>query len=269
MLRADGILNGMGALRKGMALTVRVENRNTMEFFGIGAPELMVILVIAIVMFGPDKIPTMAAQVGKTIRDFRRYTSELTKEFDAATGDLRQEFQNIAGDLRGELEATQADLRSQLDLTDVFKMDDAKATVAASGAATGGSVAALETATAADGATTALAEPSQPETITVTTPYADALAAQSATETPTVVAPVASAATKTDPFADLVALVVEPPTTELAMINGTDSVPDGAAGLAPALAVAELSTPAIATNGHRKVVGGSVAGSTYRRRKSS
>src|SRR5487761_618155 len=102
-----------------------------MEFFGIGAPELMVILIIAIVMFGPDKIPGMAAQVGKTIRDFRRYTSELTKEFDAATGDLRQEFQNIAGDLRGELEATQADLRSQLDLTDAFKMDSPREAVAA------------------------------------------------------------------------------------------------------------------------------------------
>ena len=100
-----------------------------MEFFGIGAPELMVILVIAIVLFGPDKIPTMAAQVGKTIRDFRRYTSELTKEFDAATGDLRQEFQTIAGDLKGELAATQADLRSQLDLTDYFKVDAPKETV--------------------------------------------------------------------------------------------------------------------------------------------
>src|SRR3954452_8235082 len=106
-----------------------------MELFGVGAPELMVILVIAIVLFGPDKIPTMAAQVGKTIREFRKYTSDLTKEFDAATGDLRQEFQTIAGDLRGELEATQADLRNQLDLTDVFKPDAPKEPVIASFAA--------------------------------------------------------------------------------------------------------------------------------------
>jgi len=240
-----------------------------MEFFGIGAPELMVILVIAIVMFGPDKIPTMAAQVGKTIRDFRRYTSELTKEFDAATGDLRQEFQNIAGDLRGELEATQADLRSQLDLTDVFKMDDAKATIAASFGAASTPVAVLETAAADVGAVAPLTEPSPPETITVTTPYADALAAQATSATSPTVAPVATAATKADPFADLVTLVVEPPVTEPATISGTDSTPESVGELASALGVAELSAPAVATNGHRKVVGGSVVGSTYRRRKSS
>ncbi len=241
-----------------------------MELFGIGAPELMVILVIAIVMFGPDKIPTMAAQVGKTIRDFRRYTSDLTKEFDAATGDLRQEFQNIAGDLRGELEATQADLRSQLDLTDVFKMDDAKVPVAAAVAATNApAVAAFETVRTTDDAADALAEPAPPETITVTTPYADALAAQSADVTPTVALPLASAATKADPFADLVALVVERPATEPATIGALAPVSDTVAELAPALGVSELDTSAVATNGHRKVVGGSVAGSTYRRRKSA
>ncbi|HEY8292748.1 MAG TPA: twin-arginine translocase TatA/TatE family subunit [Thermomicrobiales bacterium] len=227
-----------------------------MEFFGIGAPELMVILVIAIVMFGPDKIPTMAAQVGKTIRDFRRYTSELTKEFDAATGDLRQEFQNIAGDLRGELEATQADLRSQLDLTDAFKMDTPKAAVAAGvTAASEPGLAALESATATEAAT-AVMEPAPPETITVTTPYADALAAQetagAATATPTV-------ATKADPFADLVTLVVAAPAAEPETVIAAAPEPNSIAAV----------SSTTATNGHRKVVGGSVTGSKYSRRKSA
>src|SRR5947209_6055735 len=134
-----------------------------MEFFGIGAPEFMVVLVIAILLFGPDKIPSMAAQVGKTIREFRRYTSDLTKEFDAATGDLRSEFTNIAGDLRGELEATRADLRSQLDLTDVFK-DTPKEVVSASVAATSEA----ETQALPGGGTASLATESVPtETITV------------------------------------------------------------------------------------------------------
>ncbi|MCA1666059.1 MAG: twin-arginine translocase TatA/TatE family subunit [Thermomicrobia bacterium] len=218
-----------------------------MEFFGIGAPELMVILVIAIVMFGPDKIPSMAAQVGKTIRDFRRYTSELTKEFDAATGDLRQEFQNIAGDLRGELEATQADLRSQLDLTDVFKMDTPAETVPAMTGSIGESaLAALGTETA-----TAVAEPpqSQPETIIVTTPYADALAAPATVGAPTV----AAVATKANPFADLLTLAVGTAATTAAAAPLPDST----------------ETITAVTNGHRKVIGGSVCGSKYRRRKSA
>jgi len=226
-----------------------------MEFFGIGAPELMVILIIAIVMFGPDKIPTMAAQVGRTIRDFRRYTSELTKEFDDATGDLRKEFHNIAGDLRGELEATQADLRSQLDLTDVFK-ETPTATVAAAVGSTD------EPALAANGVATAVAEPALPETITVTTPYADTLAAQTTVEAPAVATSPVAVATKADPFADLVTLVVGTPATE------PETITDAASLSAVAPLSAPSSTTASATNGHRKVIGGSVSGSKYRRKSS-
>lgn len=221
-----------------------------MEFFGIGAPELMVILIIAIVMFGPDKIPTMAAQVGRTIRDFRRYTSELTKEFDAATGDLRQEFQNIAGDLRGELEATQADLRSQLDLTDAFKMDAPKGTVASGVETTSEPLLTAQEPSATGVTATAT------ETITVATPYAEALAAREAAGTPAV-ATSAARATKADPFADLITLVAGAPTAAPAMSVET----------APMHAVSER--PAITSNGHRKVIGGSVSGSKYLRRKSA
>jgi sec-independent protein translocase protein TatB len=91
-----------------------------MEIFGFSAAKILLILTIAVVLFGPDKVPEMAAQVGRLIRDFRRYTQEMTREFNEATGGLRDEFTTIAQDLRGELEETQKDLRRQLDLTDIF-----------------------------------------------------------------------------------------------------------------------------------------------------
>jgi TatA/E family protein of Tat protein translocase len=244
-----------------------------MEFFGIGAPELMVILVIAIVLFGPDKIPTMAAQVGKTIREFRRYTSELTKEFDAATGDLRQEFQTIAGDLKGELAATQADLRSQLDLTDYFKVDAPKETVpAAVGAAVATAAPEALAATPNGTESVAVSEPAPAETITVTTPYADALAASASTATveatPTdAPAAVTAVATKADPFADLATLVVSQPNTDPVTVVAAEPAPTVAAE--PETMVVEPDeAPAIHTNGKAKVIGGSVAGSKYSRRKS-
>jgi sec-independent protein translocase protein TatA len=40
--------------------------------FGIGAPELIVILVIALVIFGPGKLPEIGAALGKGIRDFKK-----------------------------------------------------------------------------------------------------------------------------------------------------------------------------------------------------
>lgn len=44
--------------------------------FGLGMPELVLILVIALVVFGPSKLPELGSSVGKAIREFRRGTQE-------------------------------------------------------------------------------------------------------------------------------------------------------------------------------------------------
>jgi sec-independent protein translocase protein TatA len=40
--------------------------------FGLGVPELMVILVIALIIFGPSKLPQIGSGLGKAIRDFKK-----------------------------------------------------------------------------------------------------------------------------------------------------------------------------------------------------
>jgi sec-independent protein translocase protein TatA len=40
--------------------------------FGIGAPELIVILVVALLIFGPGKLPEIGGALGRGIRDFRK-----------------------------------------------------------------------------------------------------------------------------------------------------------------------------------------------------
>jgi sec-independent protein translocase protein TatA len=40
--------------------------------FGLGAPELIVILVVALLVFGPGKLPEIGAALGKGIKDFRK-----------------------------------------------------------------------------------------------------------------------------------------------------------------------------------------------------
>jgi sec-independent protein translocase protein TatA len=40
--------------------------------FGLGLQELMVILVIALVIFGPTKLPQIGSALGKAIRDFKK-----------------------------------------------------------------------------------------------------------------------------------------------------------------------------------------------------
>ena len=50
--------------------------------FGIGMPELLVILVIAIIFIGPSKLPDVARALGRGMREFRRATDDLKNSID-------------------------------------------------------------------------------------------------------------------------------------------------------------------------------------------
>ena len=49
--------------------------------FGIGAQEIVIILIVALIIVGPQRLPEVAGQVAKAIRDFRRMSDDLTGEF--------------------------------------------------------------------------------------------------------------------------------------------------------------------------------------------
>ena len=53
--------------------------------FGLGIQELLIILVIALVIFGPSKLPQIGAGLGKAIRDFKKgvSSSEDSEEAEA------------------------------------------------------------------------------------------------------------------------------------------------------------------------------------------
>ncbi|MFP6664958.1 MAG: twin-arginine translocase TatA/TatE family subunit [Deltaproteobacteria bacterium] len=52
--------------------------------FGIGMPELAVIIVVALVVLGPKRLPEVARSLGKGLAEFRRLTGDVNKELDAA-----------------------------------------------------------------------------------------------------------------------------------------------------------------------------------------
>lgn len=69
--------------------------------FGLGLPEVAVILIIALIIFGPSKIPEVARALGKGIREFRNISLNLEKtvkeEFDEIVKDGQPEEKSKEG----------------------------------------------------------------------------------------------------------------------------------------------------------------------------
>lgn len=59
--------------------------------FGIGVPELLVILVVALIVLGPKRLPEVAKGLGKALAEFRRATSDLSEELSNAQIMLEEE----------------------------------------------------------------------------------------------------------------------------------------------------------------------------------
>jgi len=51
--------------------------------FGLGLPEIGMILVIALVIFGPKKLPEIGQAIGKTIKEFKGSMREISEGTDA------------------------------------------------------------------------------------------------------------------------------------------------------------------------------------------
>ena len=58
--------------------------------FNIGLPELLIILAIALIVFGPNKLPELAKAFGRAMREFRKATEEVKESFVAETKDLEE-----------------------------------------------------------------------------------------------------------------------------------------------------------------------------------
>ncbi len=62
--------------------------------FGIGLPELIIIMVIALIIIGPSKLPDLARALGKGMAEFKKATQEIKDSLD-----VDQDFQDIRNDL--------------------------------------------------------------------------------------------------------------------------------------------------------------------------
>ena len=60
--------------------------------FGIGIPEFLVILVIALIFVGPERLPEVAKMFSKIFADFRKATDDVSEELRNARQMLEEEI---------------------------------------------------------------------------------------------------------------------------------------------------------------------------------
>jgi TatA/E family protein of Tat protein translocase len=81
--------------------------------FNIGIEELMIILVVALLVLGPKRLPEIATGLGKAIRDFKKATRDLQTQLDADET-IAKPLQEVRAALRYEPAAAAASAAAAL-----------------------------------------------------------------------------------------------------------------------------------------------------------
>jgi TatA/E family protein of Tat protein translocase len=76
--------------------------------FGIGMPEMLLILAIALIVIGPKKLPDLAKSLGRAMREFKRATSDFKETLagDEDFSDVKQAFDDIGTDIKDTVDFT-------------------------------------------------------------------------------------------------------------------------------------------------------------------
>lgn len=74
--------------------------------FGIGMPELIVIMVIALIVIGPSKLPDLARALGRGIAEFRKATQEIKEslEIDEELKEVKEDLVDSISGLKETIE---------------------------------------------------------------------------------------------------------------------------------------------------------------------
>ena len=61
-----------------------------MDFFGIGAPELLLILLVFFIFLGPSKLPEIAGMMGKAMRKIKQASAEMNKNLQEMSDEIKE-----------------------------------------------------------------------------------------------------------------------------------------------------------------------------------
>ncbi len=93
--------------------------------FGIGMPEMLLILAIALIVIGPKKLPDLAKSLGRAFAEFKRATSELKESFeiDSELKDIKTTFNDMSNEIKEAIDVDGEFNRATFESKESFEID--------------------------------------------------------------------------------------------------------------------------------------------------
>ncbi len=83
--------------------------------FGLGGMEVLIILVIAFMLFGPKELPEMGKQLGKAIKGFKETTDDLRQSVEPEINMITQELKSVEQDLTSSMKEAEEQIKGATD----------------------------------------------------------------------------------------------------------------------------------------------------------
>jgi sec-independent protein translocase protein TatB len=86
-----------------------------MNFFGIGPLEAALVVVVAVIVLGPERIPEVAVQIAKAVKFLRGYATSATSQMRAELDELTREYEEVRRELQEFRQTVGKDVKSMTD----------------------------------------------------------------------------------------------------------------------------------------------------------
>ena len=83
--------------------------------FGLGAMEILIILVIAFMLFGPKELPAIGKQVGKAVKGFKETTEDLRQSVEPEINMITQELKSVEQDFESSMKEAEEQIKGATD----------------------------------------------------------------------------------------------------------------------------------------------------------
>lgn len=78
--------------------------------FGLGAGEILIILIIAFLLFGPKQLPEIGRQVGKAVKGFKETADDLRKSVEPEMNLIQQEVKMVEQDFQSSMKEAEEEI---------------------------------------------------------------------------------------------------------------------------------------------------------------